>query len=130
MLSVNSPTTRGSAAILVIAVCTLGCGPRMGTLHGSVSFDGKPVDRGRIMLVRSQEDKHAHQAPVMSGTFSLVAPVGTYRVEIFALHDDDALAADPKLPMQYIPPQHNSESTLTAEILPGGQSELNLDLKK
>lgn len=116
--------------MLVIVACLSGCGPRMGTLEGSVTFDGKPVDRGRIVLVRSQGDTRIHQAPVMSGTFSVVAPVGTYRVEIFALYDDEALAADPKLPMQYIPPQYNSESTLTAEILPGGQSELNLDLAK
>lgn len=113
-----------------MAVCTLGCGPRMGRLQGSVTFDGKPVDRGRVVLVRNQDDTRIHQAPVMSGTFSLVAPVGTYRVEIFALHDDAALAADPALPMQYIPPRYNAESTLTVEIQPSGRSKLNVDLKK
>lgn len=112
----------------VAALCAAGCGPRTGELHGTVTFDGKPVDRGRIVLVRTQEDTRIHQAAVMSGSYALVAPAGTYRVEIFALHDDEALAADQSLPMQYIPAAYNSESTLTAEIAAGTKQERAFNL--
>lgn len=114
----------------VAALCAAGCGPRTGELHGTVTFAGKPVDRGRIVLVRKQEDTRIHQAAVMSGTYSLMAPAGTYRVEILALHDDEALAADQSLPMQYIPAKYNVESTLTAEIEGGGRREQAFKLSK
>ena len=117
--------------VLIGAVMgTTGCGPRTGEVHGTVSFAGKPVDRGRIILMRQQADTRVHQAAVMSGTFELVAPVGEYRVELFALHDDDVLAADPSLPMQYIPPKYNAESALTLEVHLGRARDIIFDLVK
>lgn len=121
---------QGTVFVVVAALSAVGCGPRTGELHGTVTFAGKPVDRGRIVLVRHQEDTRIHQAPVMSGSYALVAPVGTYRVEILALHDDAALAADQSLPMQYIPAKYNIESTLVAEIQAGTQREQAFDLVK
>ena len=118
------------AVVAVVPFAAVGCGPRTGEVHGTVSFAGKPVDRGRIILMRQQADTRVHQAAVMSGTFELVVPVGEYRVELFALHDDDALAADPSLPMQYIPPKYNAESTLTLEVHSGPARDVSFDLVK
>lgn len=116
--------------LAVVPMAVVGCGPRTGEVHGTVTFAGKPVDRGRIILMRQQADTRVHQAAVMSGTFGLVAPVGDYRVEIFALYDDEALAADPSLPMQYIPPKYNAESTLNLELQPGRARDVSFDLVK
>jgi hypothetical protein len=102
----------------------------MGQVQGRVKFDGQPIAQGHIYLFDDEKSTRPHHAPVTSGTFGLVAPVGTYRIEIFAQHDDQALAANPSLPMQYIPERYNGASTLTADVKPGVMNTVSFDLDK
>lgn len=127
---IGSRTGQRFAMIFVAAALAGGCGPRSGQLHGTITFDGRPVAQGQIYLFRRGKQAPPFSAPVTAGSYGIVAPVGDYRVEIFAQHDEQALAADPSLPMQYLPSTYNSESTLAAEIEAGVDKELSLELKK
>jgi hypothetical protein len=123
-----------SIAWLLLAVLTVtGCGrsgPTRAAIEGQVTLGGKPLDAGRVLFVPvAPTTGPATSARITAGRYELsksAGPVvGTNRVEIeadlplgFALDDELAFAKrGPRpLPPNPIPPQFNTQSTLTVTV--------------
>jgi len=140
------------AAPLVVLSCVAvsGCGrdgPERVVLTGTVTYQGEPVQYGRIRFLPAD----GTVAPMSGGYISkgrYVAdakggvPVGTHRVEITAFRIDPKyvhLTDNPDFHLsanieeiprqQYIPEQYNAASKLTMTIPPGSRRiEKDFDL--
>ena len=139
---------------LLMSMCTLsltplwaGCGhdgPDRVEVSGKVTFDGAPVQSGRIWF-RPQPGSHVPPAGawISNGQYHVThhggVPVGAYTVEItarrpvpgFAISAEEAAAIDEDVPtQQYIPARYNAESTLTFIIEEGSRdiTENNYDI--
>jgi len=108
-------------------------------VQGTVTFDGTPVDGGRIMFIAADpKGVHAH-ADINQGKYSIDAAkgpsVGKHRVEIlwYKLTGKKVVGSDPPNlvdeKIQLIPEQYNGKSTLTQEVT-SGVNTFNFDLKK
>lgn len=113
-------------------------GPPRAAVHGTVSLDDQPVTGGLISFIPESPDGQRAGAAISGGEYSIregQGPLpGKYRVEITWKHsaaaatitgpdgEDEGTDEDAELeapPEEKIPPQYNSESTLTAELVAG-----------
>lgn len=132
--------------VLLVTTLALGCqgqqgGPARGALTGQVSFDGEPVQDGRILLIPIDGTKGpASGGAISEGKYSIPANkgpvVGKHRVEIKANRKTgkQTEAVPPAtgtvdIMEQYIPSKYNTKSTLTADIKQGANTA-DFDLKK
>ena len=124
--------------VLGIAGCQPESGPERVHLRGSVTYAGKPVVTGRILITPLP----GTNAPVTTidfkdGTYDTHSaagkgvPVGQHRVEIIGymtaeLPPKNANDFAPPPPSD-IPPKYNDQSTLTLDLPSGGESEMVKD---
>ncbi len=115
--------------VLTLAGCGSG-GPQEYRVTGTVTFDGQPVEKGEIRFVPTGTQGPAYGGAIENGKFECKATEGQKRVEITATREAPTPAAD-GLPdyVSYIPAEYNTQSTLTAEVKPGGDNTLTFDLK-
>ncbi len=126
---------------LVLASLTLaGCGggetgPKMHTVNGTVTFDGNPVEKGRIQF-RSIDGGKAYSSEIVEGKYSLQAEAGEVKVEIVASRNipgkfDNSNPDEEPQPVgeMYIPAKYNTKSELTATIKEDGENSIPFDLK-
>lgn len=131
-------TVRSPAMPILVACAALavGCG-RGGTrtvpVSGSVTFAGKPVASGEIVL-RDPEGRLASAAArIADGQYRMRAPVGPKRVEIIATRPAAAAARprpggeEPPVEM-YVPERYNALSTLTADVTAAGPNQFDFAL--
>lgn len=128
--------TRTITCLFLLLPATLpGCGrtsTNQGDVLGTVTLDGKPVERGTIAFLPIEDTKGAATAgPIESGRYEIVGPhgpaVGWNRVEIHAPHKTDRMipygfGGSGKMieeETEAVPPQFNIDSTLKIEITPG-----------
>ena len=111
-------------------------GPTLYKVSGSVSFDGAPVEVGRIEFRRAEGDKRAFSGEIKGGSYSLQCEAGKVDVVITASRIipgkfDTSNPDDPPQPVgeMYIPEKYNAKSTLTAEVK-SGSNDIPFDLKK
>jgi hypothetical protein len=74
--------TSGSLPLFFLLIFVIGCGPRTSDVNGTVTYKGKPVRIGNVML---SPDKGAHTYAELKddGTFTaLKVPVGSCRVTV------------------------------------------------
>ena len=130
---------RGLALILAL-LGLAGCSGQP-SVQGTVTFDGTPVDDGAISFVPTGGGTGGAGtvgAPIVDGKYTVagkgVAP-GSYRVEIIWRKKTGRKVPTPGDPgnmidqvVQAIPPQYNTNSTLTRDIKPGTNT-LDFDLK-
>jgi hypothetical protein len=133
----------GRVAAVVLPAVLAGCGaaedggePARQTVSGTVTFDGKPLDEGRI---RFQNGKASAEGAITDGSYTIPeseGPLpGSYTVYIVSGHEapglkDGELPGVPQpAPPEKIPPQYNSMSTLTAQVEADGDSAIDFDLK-
>lgn len=91
-----------------------------GTISGKVTFEGKPVAGGYVVVLIGAEKNKFSAAIHKDGTFTLSVPVGEYRVAIEPI---------PGAKGQPLPPRYNSPATssLAIRVQPGKQDvDLNL----
>lgn len=118
-----------------------GCNSRTGRVHvwGEVTYDGRPVDEGAILLAPIGETGGAATGgPISKGRYDIPAKIGplantTYRVEITGLQRTGQTIETPQGTMQlreqYIPSGYNSRSTITVTITAsdkGGEHDFTL----
>ncbi len=141
---------------LLSGLTAVGCGgtaerPPMGRVHGTVTYDGKPVDRGRVTFspIASEGDSGGTSAmgPIESdGSYSLTtfntgdgAFVGRHIVtvvvpteDIVALNKPRADGSIPyKLPKELIPKKYTDpKQSPLRNTVEAGDNSLNIDLKK
>ncbi len=130
-------TTSWVAVGLVTAV--VGCGSNQVSIKGRVTFDGQPVGPGSIVFVpEAAADGIKVAAPIAEGNYEIQAErgakPGTYRVEVSWSKKTGRQipSADPGMmhdeTKEAIPPQFNTQTTLTRELKPG-ENVLDFDLK-
>jgi hypothetical protein len=135
---VRSSSAGVAAALLATAM--VGCGggggdgPELYPVTGQVTFDGTPIEEGRILFRMTSGDGKAYSGAITDGAYEVQAEAGTAEVEITASRDtgkfDDMGGASEPVPIgeMYIPKQYNSETTLTKEI-EATENEFNFELK-
>jgi hypothetical protein len=123
---------------LIIALVAAGCGgdsgvPEMKTvpISGTVTLDGQPMADGELTL---NNPPHVQMMiPIAGGKFSGVSPPGKHKVEIRAYKDvtvkNDMYPEGTTSRENYIPPEFNDQSTLTADVTEGGANEFTFDVK-
>ncbi len=126
------------AALLAGTTLSLtGCSPPGMTLDkvsGNVTFDGQPVEEGRILFRAVEGDQRAFSGAIQNGRYELESLPGKMTVEITASRiipgKFDESNPDEKVPMgeMYIPERYNSKTELTAEVPAGGAKDVNFTL--
>jgi hypothetical protein len=118
-----------AAAALVLALLGLaGCSKP--SVHGSVSFNGEPIDDGGGIAFRPAEGGGHGATTSIAGGKYVVDPSrgltpGKYKVEIYWHKKFGNSDADRK---QIIPPKYNARTELTADITSGSNTK-DFDLK-
>lgn len=125
---------RGCSFLVLLGLLSLaGCGdsgPAKYGVTGSVTLDGQPVEQGEIRFLSADAQGTPYAGQIVNGKFDCQVTEGQKRVEITATRESPTPAAD-GLPnfVSYIPAAYNSQSTLTAEVKPGGDNTYTFDLK-
>lgn len=122
----------GLLAISLVALSLIGCGPKgpkVYPISGTVSFNGKAVPDGDIVLLTPGEVDESGK--IKDGKFAFTARAGNKRVKIMASRQEGPV--DPQMgaaPLtQYIPAKYSSEQTeLTMEVTESGKNEFPFDL--
>jgi hypothetical protein len=120
---------------------SVGCGDGKVRVQGTVTFDGKPVERGVISLDPADGKGSNTGGEIANGRFDLsreaAAAPGKKIVRIRAFRSTGRkIESGPPAPPgtlvdeieAFIPARYNDNSTLTAEIIPGKVNEVNFDL--
>jgi len=119
---------------LVATLClAMGCGPsrpKTYPVSGTVSFDGKPVPEGDIILRAADGHSAPAAGKIKDGEFHLEATAGQKKVEIRAAHKvarvEGAMGDEYQ---DYLPPEYNSKTTLTAEVKEQGENHFDFPLE-
>jgi hypothetical protein len=117
--------------IVLLCCCSaslVGCnrGPVLGTVKGTITIDGQPVDGGIVRFVPAAGESQPADSRVTAGAYSVTMPIGEKKVEIFWAKStsgqpiDTASQGNEQL-VQMIPPKYNAQTTLTYNIVAGEQ---------
>ncbi|MGE3806857.1 MAG: hypothetical protein AB7K24_19495 [Gemmataceae bacterium] len=122
---------------VLIATCLfsllLGCsksGPPTFPVAGTVTYNGEPIAAGDILFIPDDASLKREGGRIKEGKFQFEATAGKKRVEITAQRDHPT-QKNPKggpVPVDYIPANYNTASTLTAEVKPEGKNEFTFPL--
>jgi hypothetical protein len=117
---------------LLAALC--GCGAEEGVdmapVHGSVSWEGKPLSTGNIVLEPEDGKGSPIQGAISEGKFDLKSPPGSKIVRIQASRDTGKIGEyGEKISESYIPAKYNRTSKLKAAVVAGEENELKFELK-
>lgn len=112
---------------LVLAALTLalGCdrGPAVGTVKGTVTLDGQPVDGGLIRLVPADGNSQPADCQIAAGAYTITMPIGEKKVEIYWTKGGggkvDTASQGTEKVVLLVPPKYNTESTLTCTVEKG-----------
>ncbi len=117
----------GSLLVVSLMLVAGGCGSGgdTGTVTGTVTFDGAPVQQGQI----SFEGNTVTGAQIQDGKFEAQVPVGKQKVKISATREEGV--APDGLPnyVQYIPKKYNDQTTLEEDVK-AGTNEFKFELTK
>jgi hypothetical protein len=126
--------------VAVLSMLAIGCGstgPERVVVSGVVTFDGQPIENGRIRFFPKEgTDAPMSGAVIRDGRYTVDhqggVPVGDHTVEIeghrvdpryAALEDEMSGETEGDLPkQQFIPEQYNKSTKLEITIAPGGNS--------
>ncbi len=106
------------------------------SVTGTVTFDGKPLEAGRI---RFQNEKDSAEAAITEGSYEIPQsegpPPGSYTVYIVSSQEVPDLkegelpgVPEPAKP-EKIPPKYNASSTLTAQVKEGDNAPISFVLE-
>ncbi len=100
-------------------------------VHGTVTLDGKPLMEGEIYF-KTNATGELDVLPIQQGQFAGQAAKGHRRVEIFAYRETQVVPMPGMAPEttreNYLPPQYNFNSSLTANLLADEPNELHFAL--
>lgn len=157
------PTIRKNAWVLATSLCVLSClgcggpsGPEYVAVSGTVSIDGKPVEKGVISFV-SEDGKRTAAGQIVDGAYEIPQQdgpsPGQQKVSINAfrktgerkqsgkmgMFEDKATYIKPtgasttlesmvEIREQFLPAKFNSMTTLTAKLKVGRNGNVNFEL--
>jgi hypothetical protein len=100
----------------------------MGTVHGEVTLDGKPLKDGRVLFTPVDGQGQTGGATITDGKFTAVVPVAKMQVQINAnkVIGQKPVYDSPGSPMmdeviEIIPHRYNINSELTLDVKEGEQ---------
>ena len=126
------------SSLLMLAGCGEARPFESAIVHGSVSYNGRPIDNGEIRFYPSNGTKGpVSGGPIKNGKYEAKAkggvPVGSHVVRIQAFQQGEANSAElpeevaedfgPSLE-QFLPLKFNTDSELVAEIAPGSERQM------
>lgn len=129
-----------SRCLLVLCLasaCLSGCskptGPQEFRVQGAVTFDGQPVETGRILFRQTDGAQKAFSGEIKNGSYSLNAEPGQMRVEILASRPipgkfDNSNGTPEPVGEMYIPKKYNDQSELTAKVDGSGNNTFPFEL--
>ena len=128
------------AVVAMVASSLVGCGgsrsdgPAMHEVSGAVSFDGTPVEDGRILLRKKEGDGKAFSGVIKDGAYTVETEEGLMTVEIRASRIipgkfDNSNGTPEPVGEMYIPKQYNTETTLEVLVPEGGKSDADFTLE-
>ncbi len=124
----------GLFAVFVLSGCQDGR-PNKGKVKGTVTLDGRPLEKGSVLFISTDNTTPSSSAEIRNGTFAGEVYVGQMNVQVLSpqvvgkrkVYDTpDSPEAD--VLEERIPAKYNTETVLTADVKPGEQ-ELNFPLK-
>jgi hypothetical protein len=132
---------RGLLVFLLIALMVVcGCGRTgqpsrpMASVSGTVSLDGQPLPDGFVTFVSPQQG-FFEAFPIKEGRYTGKAGLGTRRVEIIAVREEQPSQTtsrdnEPPRPQRenYLPAKYSTKSTLTAEVTRDGPNVFDFNL--
>ncbi|MBA2117592.1 hypothetical protein [Bremerella alba] len=129
---------RNLALVVCLIFGSLGCGsnssaPGMHPVKGTVTFDGKPIETGRILFRQSEGDGQAFSAEIVDGSYELEVKEGPSDVTITASRllpgkFDNSNGTPEQMGEMYIPSKYNRKTELSALVTPDGENEFPFDL--
>ncbi len=127
-----------SCVLTVVALA--GCGgadrdlPELGQVSGTITLDGKPLQNADIMFEPTEKGGLSSGSTNDEGRYELHyrrgvkgAAVGKHIVRIECLEGAEQMGGQGGL---LIPAKYNSESTLTAEVKPGDNPNVDFHLTR
>jgi hypothetical protein len=133
-----------SRRLLLFAALLSGCADAgdqdTATVHGKVTYRGKPLPLGMVMFTPDNMGPTASGAINTDGTYTLStystgdgAVIGTHKVAVIAKEEQTNFEANaaPTDGKRLIPDKYFLEVTsgLTAEVKPGEENEINFNLE-
>ena len=117
----------GSLLVVSLMLVAGGCGSGgdTGTVTGTVTFDGAPVQQGQI----SFEGNTVTGAQIQDGKFEAQVPVGKQKVKISATREEGVARDGLPNYVQYIPKKYNDQTTLEEDVK-AGTNEFKFELTK
>jgi hypothetical protein len=121
---------------LILLFAIAGCGDGKASVRGTVTFDGQPVARGMITLVKTEGELVREGAVITAGEFEAHVPPGKYKIELNAQKvvntrtqkgfdgKDEVVEVTDEL----FPPRYNTQTELMKD-LKAGSNPLKLDLQ-
>src|SRR5438094_463558 len=120
---------RGVCCFLLLFAALAGCsrGPALGTITGTVTLDGQPVDGGLIKFTPADGNSQPEDAPVTGGKYTLKMPVGEKKVQIYWTKTSggkvDTASQGTERVVVLIPSKYNDETTLSYTVEKGQQTK-------
>ncbi|WP_233198696.1 MULTISPECIES: hypothetical protein [Pirellulaceae] len=127
---------------LALVVCLMlgpvGCssstsGPDMHVVQGTVTFDGKPIETGRILFRQTEGDGRAYSTEIVEGSYKLEVKEGPTEVAITASRlipgkFDNSNGTPEQMGEMYIPAKYNQKTELNALVKSGSDNQFSFDL--
>jgi hypothetical protein len=117
-----------SALALGLVLTAAGCGGNgQQTVSGKVTFDGKPIEEGRITFRQVEGDKRTYSAAITNGSYSLQCDQGKMAVEIIASRlipgkFDRSNGTPEPVGEMYIPAKYNRAKSLSTYVNPSNRT--------
>lgn len=116
-------------------VVVSGCGggasdaPSMFEVTGTVTFDGKPLEKGSIVFDSADGQTKAAAGGIENGKFSFESPLGPKTVRISATRETGQKDEyGETVSESYIPAKYNAESKLEATVERSGENKFDYAL--
>lgn len=121
--------------LLPTVALLLGCGasgPRTYPVSGTVTFEGTPIDKGSILFLPSEGPGRPEGGEIVDGRYSFEATAGKKRVQVHATRaipgTHNPMLGGPDRE-EFLPPEYDAKSTLTAEVVADQANTIDFPLK-
>lgn len=106
-------------------------GPKMVTVKGTVSFDGKPIPVGNLIFEPADGAGRAAAGEIKDGKFEFQSPLGLKKVIVSASRKTGKKGEEfgEDLMESYIPEKYNTRSELTESVQENAENVFQFDLK-
>ena len=126
--------TRVAAIMCLLLATEAGCRQTVAVtfpISGTVTYNGKPLPDGSIVFLPASGPSAADPGTIHDGRFAFSARAGKKKVEIRATREVGPVnrTMGTRDKQSYIPAQYNSQTTLTAEVVPDGGKPFVFDLR-